>query len=635
VIQVKSSLPLLNSALPGANAERGFKKAILRLVKGGPEHLAIEAGQIDAIIDPTSGKAILLPNAQRALIERKVGFRSLTGLAFDWYWQQDEWYRFVSYRDAMDDVSGSAEESIIGKALWDLSIDNLSEIDWQTHRQQLEWRATFRDLEVRLTDHAGEARYLSISGEPIFDDRDQFKGYRGITRDITARKQSEALIGESDRFARTILDALGTPVAVLDQAGVVLASNQAWRACAATRSGVGPGIAQGSNYLAACNDVGSSEQLDSTAIIAGIRQVIAGERAAFRYDYSCGSFAARRWNSLSISGIAGDDAARVIVLYEDITERKRAELLLSLEHRVLCCLAEAGNATDAVKSVIRAVCETQDWNCGRYFDLDQSASMLRFSGSWGVPVAAVEQFLEKSRGLMFRVGAGLAGRAYQSGQPFWILDGSRDADVSPTALAPESGEDGAFVFPVTSEGTVVGVLAFSNPIIREPDDRMLQTAQSIGRQLGRFLKRQQALDALRRSESRLRALNVLTSDWYWEQDRDFRFTQNVAGGPFANANILGMTHWELPNVALTEPKWTELKSHLAAQWAFCDFEFAAVQPDGQNGYYLISGEPIYDDAGAFAGYCGTGLDITVRKRAEIALRDNEARLRALAELSGD
>ncbi len=215
--------PLRDSTQSGTNAERGFRKAILRLVKGGPERLAIEAGQIDAIIDPTSGHAILLPDAQRALIERKVGFRSLIGLAFDWYWEQDERYRFVSHRGATDDAFGLAEEGMLGKALWDLSIDDRGETHWQTHRQQLEWRTTFRDLDLRVMDRGGQMRYLSVSGEPIFDDRDRFKGYRGITRDVTARKQSEALIWESNRFAGTILDALGAPVAVLDRAGVVLA----------------------------------------------------------------------------------------------------------------------------------------------------------------------------------------------------------------------------------------------------------------------------------------------------------------------------------------------------------------------------------------------------------------------------
>jgi PAS domain S-box-containing protein len=606
----------------GTTAERGFKKAILRLVKGGPERLAIEAGQIDAIIDPSSGHAILLPDAQRALIERKVGLRSLIGLAFDWYWEQDERYCFVSHQGATDEALGFAEEGVIGKALWDLSIDNLSKADWQTHRQQLEWRAIFRDFEISCVDRAGERRYLSISGEPIFDAQDQFKGYRGITRDFTARKHSEAVVQESNRYARTILDGLGAAIAVLDQAGVVLSVNQAWRALAMSHSGIAD-VACGSNYLAGCDNAGGDEHVDGMAIAAGIRQVIAGERALFRYDCACDSPAGRRWFALSISGTASDDAARAIVSCADITERKRAELLLDLERTVLRCLAGADTATIALQSVIRALCESQGWNCGRYFSLDQSAGVLRFSESWGIPAAAVEQFLEKSRGLVFRPGAGLPGRVCQSGLPLWVIDGARDADVSPTALAPETGDEGAFVLPVISGDTTVGVLAFSNPIIREPDDRTLQLARSIGSHLGRFLQRQEALDALRWSEGRFRALTNLTSDWCWEQDRDFRFTQIANGNPFGNTDIVGMTHWDLPNVVLADAKWAEHKSNLAARWSFHDFEFATVQADGQCSHYSICGEPVYDGSGIFSGYRGTGLDITGRKRAEIALRESE------------
>jgi PAS domain S-box-containing protein len=631
---VESTSPLLGSAVSATNAERGFKKAILRLVKGGPERLAIKAGQVDSIIDPASGNVILLPSAQQALTEGKLGFRGLIGIAFDWYWEQNERYCFVSHSDSTDDTSGFAEQ-FIGKTLWDLSIENLSETDWRTHRQQLERRLTFRNLEVRLRDRSGGARYLSIGGRPIFDDRDQFKGYRGITRDITARKKSEAPIWESNRFARAILDALGAPVAILDHAGVVLASNQAWRASAAPRSSAGLGIPKGSSYLAVCDDVGSHEYVDNKAIAAGTRQVIAGDRAVYRYGYTCDSRTGERWFELRVSGIVGDDDARAIVLYEDITERKRGELLSRLEHRVMCGLAEADNSTSAVRSVIRAVCETQGWNCGRYFDVDQSDCMLRFRECWGIPDAAVVQFLEDSRGLLFRPGAGLAGRVYQSGHPLWVLDGPQDTGMSPTALAPETGEDGAFVFPVITEGIVVGVLSFSNPTIREPDDRMLQTVHSIGRQLGGFLRRQQSLEALRRSETRFRALTLLASDWYWEQDRDFRFTKNALGSPFDNADIIGLTHWELPNVILTDAKWAEHKSHLAARWSFSDFEFVVVQPDGQCGYYWISGEPMYDEAGAFIGYHGTGLSITTRRRAEIALHESETRLRALTGPSSD
>jgi PAS domain S-box-containing protein len=623
--------PMPNPTPEGTNAERGFKKAILRLVKGGPERLAIEAGQIDAIIDPASGNAILLPAAQRALIERRVGFRSLIGLAFDWYWEQDESYRFVSYRSAADEAAGFGEESLIGRALWDLSIDNMSDEDWRTHRQQLEWRIAFRELEVRREDGAGEVRYLSISGEPIFDERGQFRGYRGVTRDITERKKAQAMLREPAGLANTILHALGAAIGVLDHTGTLLASNQAWRALAATDPSIGASAAEGCNFLEECEDARANERVDGVTIAAGIRQVIAGTRALFRYDYACDSAKGRRWFALSATRVADDTAARAVVSREDITERKRAELLLALEIAVMRCLADAQSANEAIRSVIRIVCEMQGWDCGRYFRIDRSAGLLRYHDSWGIKTAAVDQFLEQSRGLAFSPDAGLKGRVFQSGQPLWVLGGTADAGVSPMALAPETGDEGAFVFPVTSHDGIDGVLAFSGRNVREPDDRMLQAVHVIGNQLGRFLRRQQALDALRRSEMRFRVLNDLACDWHWEQDSEFRFTQIVGCSPFGGADFLGKAHWDLPGVILVDAQWSDHQSQLAARWSFCDFEFAVVGADGQHAYYAICGQAVYDEAGAYSGYCGTGLDITKRKLAELALRDSEARWRDLAD----
>jgi CRP-like cAMP-binding protein len=48
-------------------AEAAFKDWVRRLVKGAAELAALEAGQIDAVIDPATGSAILLPEAQAAL----------------------------------------------------------------------------------------------------------------------------------------------------------------------------------------------------------------------------------------------------------------------------------------------------------------------------------------------------------------------------------------------------------------------------------------------------------------------------------------------------------------------------------------------------------------------------------------
>ena len=625
-------VPNLNS--PGTHAHPGFEANILRLVKGARECRAIKSGQVDAIMDSASGRAVLLPDAQAAMLERKARFRSLVELSTDGYWEQDEHYRFVLHTGAPIGSEWTGDAGILGKTLWELSFDNGSEIDWQTHRTQLEWRAIFRDLEFRCVDRAGGLRIISISGEPMFD-ADRFKGYRGITRDITERKRAESAAPESDRFARATLDALAAQVCVLDAAGTIVTANAAWRVLAAADRGIAAGVAEGSNYLAACDRIIGDERVDASAIAAGIRQVIAGERELFRYEHFCDAPSGQCWFMVTVTRVHADAAARAIVSYEDITEIKNAEQLLRLECTVARCLADADDTSAALKAVTRAICQTQNWDCGRYFRLDPTSGVLLLDESWGVPVAGVEQFMQKSRGAVFRPGAGLAGRVCQSGEPLWILNGSKDTRVSQTALAHETGMDGAFVFPVISEGKTLGVLAFASRTVREPDDRLLQAVRNIGNQLGRFLQRRQAEDALRQSEARFRSLTELSSDWTWEKDRDFRFTEVTGSSVPGAGHVLGQTLREVPAIVLSDAEWTAHQSELAAHWSFCDFEYAVVLPDGQLSYHSISGEPVYDEAGVFTGYRGTGIDITKRKRAEIALREREARLRDSAGPSSD
>ncbi len=182
----------------------------------------------------------------------------------------------------------------------------------------------------------------------------------------------------------------------------------------------------------------------------------------------------------------------------DVTERKRAEQFLQLEFAVASGFAAAGSESTALESVIRTICEAQGWDCGRYLKVDEQAGVLRLKAFWHVPDDAIERFVAAKAQAVHRRGVGLAGRAWQSGEPTWAADINEDARALGVATALDTGMRGAFHFPVISEGKTNGVLAFNSRKVREPDERLLQMVHTIGSQVGQFVVRMEQRESIAR-----------------------------------------------------------------------------------------------------------------------------------------
>lgn len=145
-----------------------------------------------------------------------------------------------------------------------------------------------------------------------------------------------------------------------------------------------------------------------------------------------------------------------------------------------------------------------------------------------------------------------------------------------------------------------------------------------------------AEDNLRRSEERYRRLSAQTADWYWEQDEAHRLlhTSNTvwAEHGFNQRTVIGLRRWEMGGVQYDDPQaWQKHIDTLNRHQAFRDFEYAIKLPDGELCWASITGEPIIDGQGKFHGYFGTGCDITLRKKAEQAVAESEARFRVMAD----
>jgi diguanylate cyclase (GGDEF)-like protein/PAS domain S-box-containing protein len=274
-----------------------------------------------------------------------------------------------------------------------------------------------------------------------------------------------------------------------------------------------------------------------------------------------------------------------------------------------------------VQAAIRAVCETEGWECGRYLRVDERAGVLRCVEAWGIQTEAIERFLTSSRKVTYAPGIGLAGRVWQSGQSLWLADVGKDARAAQISLIREVGLRGAIFFPVMAEGKTIGVLAFNSREVREPEERLLQALRVIGSQIGQFVQRKQAEEGVRESEERFRSLTALSSDLFWEQDEQYRFTSlsGVDAGKVAQTRadlILGKKRWEQDYTNMSADDWAKHIAILDSHQPFRDLELSRLDEFGRTVWIAISGEPIFDSSGAFKGYRGVGKEISERKQDE-------------------
>ncbi len=122
----------------------------------------------------------------QALRESEDRFRRMTRLSSDWYWEQDDQFRFVRLHGDVDPKTKAANDIHVGKTRWEMGALNLTQEDWDKHRQALLRHEEFHDLEMQRMDADGKIQWLSTSGMPVFDSQGVFQGYQGVGKNITA-----------------------------------------------------------------------------------------------------------------------------------------------------------------------------------------------------------------------------------------------------------------------------------------------------------------------------------------------------------------------------------------------------------------------------------------------------------------
>jgi PAS domain S-box-containing protein len=295
----------------------------------------------------------------------------------------------------------------------------------------------------------------------------------------------------------SILDLVQTAVVVTDAGGSITH----WNRFAESFYGWSRGEVEGRPLadVIFCPGVPVDEPL-TTKVLSG--EPWEGELPTCRRDGSvCQTFV-----SFSPFSDEAGQAAGTVAICVDITARKDAERRLYAQYAITRVLAEAETLREATPRLLQTVGETLDWPVGAIWRVDQDNDLIRCVDVWVAPGANVEEFVNLTRNAAMVRGRGLPGRVWETGESAWIVDVVHDSNFPRAPAAYAVGLHGAFGFPITGGGQVLGVIEFFAQETREPDEQLLDMMAAVGSRIGQFIERREAEAAVRESESRKAAI---------------------------------------------------------------------------------------------------------------------------------
>ncbi|MGH8633923.1 MAG: sensor domain-containing protein, partial [Burkholderiales bacterium] len=340
-----------------------------------------------------------------------------------------------------------------------------------------------------------------------------------IIMDVSQRRQAEEVIARERGLLRTIIDSLPDYIYVKDTAGQFQLGNEAWLEA---RGRTAEEVMGKTVFELFSDELARSMAAEDQAIVdSGTPLLDVEQRVVVRARD--GTLGEERWSSKTKVPMrdADGNVRGVIGISRDITERTLSARRREMEHAVTQVLAESAAVAEAMPKLLRTICQAMNWAYGARWVCDPKEGIRR-AEFWA---DFAPDFDPADRGLWFMQGLDgsrvLLHRAWQDKEPTWIVDIEQHETFRRQASARKFGLHGAFAFPIIVGRDVIGLMEFFGREARQPDEMLRDGVRAIGSQIGQFIQRREAEQALRKSEERYR--DVFEASplpmWVWDDEK--------------------------------------------------------------------------------------------------------------------
>ena len=152
-------------------------------------------------------------SAKSEMQDYEERLRALVETSNDIIWEIDAKRRFTYINPRVKDILGFEPQEVIGKDVFAVIIPLYPDIIKKAMLESINTGNPVVALEYGVMDKQGRTVIFEKNAMPVFDKKGNYRGFKGIDRDITQRKKYERALQESEERFRIIVE--NAPVGIV------------------------------------------------------------------------------------------------------------------------------------------------------------------------------------------------------------------------------------------------------------------------------------------------------------------------------------------------------------------------------------------------------------------------------------